>query len=110
MNISAEEGALKRLSPQKYTIRILVAAVVFLASGIATGWKVYQSKLQTCQDEKVGITERLKDQVINLQAESQARDREQLRRLQAQKDYIDSMNYMYSITQQKAEKKLKNAK
>lgn len=109
MSIAAEERALKKLPPQKYTIRILVAAVIALSSTVVFIWKertdkIYdrQAKLELCMDQKTAIveeyTQRDKDE-----------DRREIEELKASARYQDSVEKVLNQALVEAYKAKKNA-
>lgn len=118
MNIPQEERALRKLPPQKYTIRILVIAVVFLATvAIPAIWKERTGKinskageLKDCQDSKVKMSE-------DFRRESQAFERAQLQ--QAQEERIkaqeerrrsDSILLMVTMAKKAVQKAIRDEK
>lgn len=110
MNIQQEEKALKTLSPQKYTIRILVIAVCFLASTVGSLWlvlnkdiKAKDKQLQECKAEKQQMSEQRR-------IEEKKEDMERVRRAEEDKRKADSILSIVVMTQSSIKKAIKNEK
>jgi hypothetical protein len=110
MSIAAEERALKKLPPQKYTIRILVAAVIALSSTVVFMWRyntVVQSeqqvKLETCMAQKAKIVE-------DHAQKDKEEDRREIEELKANARYQDSVQNVLNQALIEAHKAKRNAK
>lgn len=83
MNIQREEEALQRLPPQKYTIRILIIAVVSVATALSFVFGILLKSKNTqvvTQQEVIRIREIEKAELNNrlVDCEQQAREREKI--------------------------------